>query len=284
MCIVVKIKRVFVCFFAAVILFAALGAAYLHGVAEEGLQLPILMYHSVLKDTSRTGKYIVTPRQIEEDIEYLTARGYKCVSAENVINHVLHGEPLPEKPYMLTFDDGSYNNLTYVLPILEKYNAYAVISIVGSYSEQFSETGEANPAYSYLRWEDIKSLAETGRIEFGNHSYDMHSISNGRIGSARARGEDKWVYIDKFTRDYERTQSLLAENCNITPVIYTYPYGAYCDESQEILHNGGIIMTLTCNEGINTLTSDSDCLYFMKRFNRSGDLICSDFFERCGIK
>lgn len=284
MCVVIKIRKIFACLFAAAILFASIGAVYLHGLAEEEIRLPILMYHSVLKDTSRTGKYIVTPQQIEEDIEYLNSRGYKCVSAQNVINFVQQGAPLPEKPYMLTFDDGNYNNLTYVLPILEKYDAYAVISVVGSYSEQFSETGEANPAYSYLRWEDIKSLAASGRIEFGNHSYDMHSISAGRVGSSRARDEDKWVYIDKFTRDCERTQNLLAENCNITPVIYTYPYGAYCDESREILGKEGFVMTLTCNEGINKLTSDSECLYLMKRFNRSGNLISSDFFERCGIK
>lgn len=284
MFVIFNIRRISAIFLSICVLMTAGGVFYVRSRAEDGVQLPILMYHSVLKDTSRTGKYIITPDRIESDLQYLAERGYKSVSASDVIAYATNDGKLPEKPYLITFDDGCYNNLTYVLPLLEKYDAYAVISVVGSYCEEFSENGEANAAYSYLRWEDITELNNTGRIEFGNHSYDMHSITSARIGSKIARGEDKWTYIDKFSRDCGKTQQLLADNCGITPVVYAYPFGAYCEESHNVLDEKGFVMTLTCTEGINELKRSADCLYLMKRFNRPGTLMTETFFEKCGIK
>lgn len=284
MLLAVKLKKIVLYTICISVTMSIVGVLFLHTNAEEGVKLPILMYHSILKDTARTGKYILTPTQLEQDIITLQQMGYKSVSADDVIRYVLYNEPLPEKPYLLTFDDGSYNNLTYVLPILEKHNAYAIISVVGSYSEKFSQTGETNPAYSYLKWEDISALVATGRVEIGNHSYNMHSIQNGRIGAAQARGESEDTYITKFAADCDRTQQLLEINSGIKPRIYTYPFGAYCDLSQKILQDSGYIMTLTCNEGINVLSYDIDCLKLMRRFNRPGGISSTDFFAKCGIR
>ena len=41
---------------------------------------------------------------------------------------------LPEKPVMITLDDGCYNNLSDVLPLLEKYDMHAIVSVVGEYT------------------------------------------------------------------------------------------------------------------------------------------------------
>ncbi len=248
--------------------------------AEEIVKLPVLMYHSVLKDRSKTGKYVITPERFEDDLIYLSECGYTSVKASDVINYTTIGTNLPKKPYLLTFDDGCYNNLTYILPLLEKYDAYAVISIVGSYSEKFSQSGEANSAYSYLRWEDIKELKESGRVEFANHSYDMHSIGKDRIGSKILINEDEDEYIEKFSQDCMKTQKLLLDNCGVEPVIYTYPFGAYCEESHEYLDENGFIMTLSCTEGINTITRNPECLYLLRRLNRHGNSGSYEFFSK----
>ena len=275
-----KIKNMLICAALAAVLIVAASAA---GMPDEGVKLPIIMYHSVLRDTSRTGKYIITPQSIEEDLKYLAGHGYKSVTAGEVMAYVENGTPLPPKPYMLTFDDGCYNNLTYVLPLLEKYDAYAVVSVVGSYSKNYSDTGEASAAYGYLRWQDISELAASGRIEIGNHSYDMHSVGAGRIGAQRYKGEPSEEYRQKFAADCEQTQEILRERCGISPVIYTYPFGAYCDVSQEILKNKGFKMILTCNEHINNITRDAESLQLLGRFNRSGRVDTYSFFKKCKI-
>ena len=103
---------------------------------EEGIRVPIVMYHSVLK--SRTGKYIVSPEQLEQDLKYIQERGYETIVMADLIEYVENGRELPERPIMLTFDDGYYNNLHYVVPLLEKYNMRAVISVVGKYTDDYS--------------------------------------------------------------------------------------------------------------------------------------------------
>ena len=94
------------------------------------------MYHSILKDASRTGKYVITPSRVEEDLIYLQENGYETVVVADLIAYVTDGTPLPEKPVMITLDDGYLNNLTYMLPLLEQYDMRAVISVIGLYSER----------------------------------------------------------------------------------------------------------------------------------------------------
>ena len=70
----------------------------------------------------------------------------------------------------------------------------AVISIVGSYTDKFSETDEANLNYSYLRWKDINELISSGRVEFQNHTYNLHDNTHGRIGAKKKKGESDDEY------------------------------------------------------------------------------------------
>ncbi len=247
---------------------------------ETPVQLPILMYHNVLKDTSRTGKYTITPGKFEEDLIYLKSNGYETVSAKQLVQYVHGGIPLPKKPVMLTFDDGMYNNMQYILPILEKHDSCAVFSVVGSYTDEYTKSNEVNPAYSYMRWQDISELSKSGRIEFGNHSYNFHTISGSRYGTKKKKTEDSLEYINIFYQDTQKMQSEFLSNCNFRPIIYTYPFGSYSKESSRVLKKMGFLITLSCEEGINKLTNDSECLYFMRRFNRDGRMSSGEFFRR----
>ena len=57
-------------------LLVAAGCMPFHAAdSQAGVALPILMYHSVLKDPKRTGLYVVTPDRLREDLLYLKARG-----------------------------------------------------------------------------------------------------------------------------------------------------------------------------------------------------------------
>lgn len=245
------------------------------------VHLPILMYHSVLQNPQRTGKYVITPKKFEEDIIYLKNNGYETVSLKQVIKYVYHGEPLPEKPILLTFDDGMYNNLEYVLPILEKHDACAVFAVVGSYTDEYSESNVTNPNYSYLRWCDIAELMETERVEFASHSYDLHNISAKRYGTAKNKSESSLDFISLFHEDTQKMQSAFKTNCIFTPYAYAYPLGNFSKESERVLKKTGFLASFSCIEGINILTqNDPDCLFLLKRYNRDGRLSTQNFFKK----
>lgn len=246
-----------------------------------GTELPIIMYHSVLKDPQRTGKYVITPEKFESDLIYLKSNGYETVSLKQVIKYVYQGEKLPKKPILLTFDDGMYNNKEYVLPILEEYDACAIFAVVGSYTDEYTASGVTNPTYSYLKWNDIKELSETGRIEFASHSYDLHNLSAKRWGTAKNKNESSLDYISLFHQDTQKMQSEFASNCIFTPYAYAYPLGNFSKESEHVLKKTGFLSTLSCIEGINLITpNDTDCLYLLKRFNRDGRLSTESFFNK----
>lgn len=247
--------------------------------AQPEIPLPILMYHSVLKDAHRSNKYVVTPDQLEKDLAYLQQNGYTTVFVQDLIGYVYEGAPLPEKPVMLSFDDGYYNNYTYVLPLLEKYDMKAVISVVGSYAQRFSDTPDPNPNYAYLSWEDIRALKDSGRVEIQNHSYDMHK-QTGRNGAQKKAGESVDAYRAALGEDAMALQAALRENCDILPTAFTYPFGAYSKESLPILKELGFRATLTCTEKVNYITRDPECLFGLHRFNRPSGISTQTFMHK----
>lgn len=247
---------------------------------SDDINLPVLMYHSVIRDPSRSGKYVITPEKFEEDLLYLIQKGYTTVSAKQLVQYVYNSSPLPKKPVVITFDDGMYNNYKYILPILQKYNSCAIFSVVGSYTDEYSLSNIVNPSYSYLRWCDINEIAETGLVEFGNHSYAFHTISSARYGTQKNKYENSLDYISTFYSDTQKMQSEFYSNCNFRPIIYTYPFGSYSKESARVLKKTGFLLSFSCIEGINTISHNKDCLFMLKRYNRDGRISTYEFFSK----
>ena len=243
---------------------------------QEGVFLPVIMYHSI---TEGNGTYQVSPAMLELDLQYLLAQGYETVSAEQLIAYTQGHGALPEKPVLLTFDDGFYNNLSAALPLLERYDMCAVVSVVGAYTDILAEHDPGVPAYSYLTWENIKALTASGRVELGNHTYDLHSNTE-RAGCSILLGEDPDAYAAMLRTDLSRLQSRAKEKTGITPAVFAYPYGFICRESVPVLQELGFQVTLTCREAPNYITHDPACLYGLGRYHRDPSEPRESFFAR----
>ena len=247
---------------------------------EDSIPVPILMYHSILNDPLRAGNYVVSSQTLEYDLLYLKEHGYETVFVSDLIAFVYENKPLPKKPVILTFDDGHYNNLLYVLPLLEKYNMKAVISVVGNYTESFSQKDSHNPNYSYLTWDDISQLYHSGRFEIANHTYQMHD-NKVRNGCAIKKGEDKSKYQACLLQDLQTLQHNLEHYSGIpVPKTFTYPYGYICVESQEVIQECGFLASLSCYEVISRISKDPSSLYCMGRFNRPAGVTTEKFMKK----
>ena len=157
---------------------------------ESKKEIPIVMYHSLLKDPSRHGKYTISPDQFEKDILYLKENGYETILIQDLINYT-EGAELPDNPIILTFDDGYYDNYFYGYPLAKKHDIKFIISPIGKKTDEYSETGEENPNYSYLTWERLKEMSDSGYVEIQSHSYDMHQIDGEIKGISQIYAEDK---------------------------------------------------------------------------------------------
>lgn len=236
------------------------------------VELPILMYHSVLKDRSKTGTYVITPDQLEQDLIYLQKHGYESVVMEDLIDYVNGEGTLPAKPVMLTFDDGHLNNVTYAAPLLEAYGMRAVMSVVGSYTQRAQEENDPNPSYAYVTWDQLGEISQNGLFEIQNHSYNLHNMGGKRNGTMQVRGESVEQYRQVLTDDIGRMQQQLEECIGSRPSTFTYPFGLISTNSRGILRELGFEATLTCEEGINQIVQgDPACLFGLKRLLRSGN-------------
>ena len=172
------------------------------------------------------------------------------------------------------------NNYGYLYPLLEKYDMKAVISIVGSYTDKFSETDEANLNYSYLRWKDINELISSGRVEFQNHTYNLHDNTHGRIGAKKKKGESDDEYKKILEEDINKLQNEFKENTGYVPTCFTYPFGGISNSSLDIIKELGFKASLSCEEGINKITKNPNSLYLLKRYNRPSYVSTYNIFKK----
>ncbi len=260
-------------------------AAVRTAAAPGEVRLPIIMYHSVLKNKAKAGKYIVTPEVLEADLKYLKERGYETVSARQLIEYCEGGGELPEKPVLLTFDDGFYNNYTYALPLLEKYDMCAVISIVGRYTNRSSERGEEpSNNYSCLGWEELSLLLASSRFEIGNHTNNMHDPDT-RLGVVRADTESEEEFASSIISDLSALQDQIREELRIGCQVFTYPFGKYSELSEETVESLGFKLTLTCYEKINVIRrGHSEDLYLLGRYNRDYGVSTGAFMGKLKIE
>lgn len=241
----------------------------------EGIFLPVIMYHSIAEGGS--GDYRLSPDAFEDDLRYLKSRGYETVSAAQLCAYTRNEGQLPAHPVMLTFDDGFYNNLSTVLPLLERYDMCAVVSVVGRFTEELAPADPHVDRYSYLTWEDVSALLASGRIEIGSHTWDLHS-NDDRAGCSIRVGEDPDAYTAMLRQDLTQLQQRCTEKTGYTPTVFAYPYGFICRESIPVLQELGFTCTLTCCEKPNYITRDSRCLYGLFRYNRTPGLSSEEFF------
>ncbi len=259
---------------AAAVAAASLGTLKIVFAAEkprgEGVYLPVLMYHHVLKAGNSQGKYTVSPDELKSDIEYMQSKGYETVFVSDLIDYVYNGEKLPEKPMMITFDDGYETMLAYVLPILRELNAKAVMSIVGAYTDFYSSSDLTKSlSYSNLNWDEVSALSASGLVEIQNHSYDMHEQKGERHGCKMAAGESVEQYVQAMQDDIMLNQEKIKSATGNYPECFTYPYGYYNDTAEKTIKELGFKASLSCAEGVSFIEKGNpESLYRIKRYNR----------------
>ena len=286
----IRIRKALAGAMAAVMAVAASGGLALGVIAavqadaeatvEDRIDLPIIMYHGLLKEEKRQGQFIISPNLFEQDLRYLQENGYTTVVIADLIAYVQDGKPLPEKPVMLTFDDGYYNNYLYAFPLLKQYNCKMVLSPIGRYTDEYTQNKDTHANYAHCSWDAVREMMASGLVEFQNHSYNLHSIDSGRKGAKKKAVESLVDYRTLLVEDVMKMQTRMREETGYTPTAFVYPFGAVSSESLPILKELGFQATLICESHINAITRDPECLYGLGRYRRPAKTGSEAFFKK----
>ena len=244
---------------------------------EISTQVPILMYHHLSEDV--TNSEMVSPEQFEAQIRALAEAGYTGISFDELQAYVLRGEPLPEKPVVITFDDGYRSNYTLAYPILQKYGMKATIFAIGvSFGkDHYKDTDYViTPHFGAA---EAAEMTASGLISIQSHTYDMHQWPPYETDSAvrenilQLPGESEESYVQALTEDFTRSRALL-EGATGQPVdVLAYPAGQYSTLAQVTLQSLGVHVTLSTNPGVNTVVKGlPQTLYAMLRFGITEDI------------
>lgn len=246
----------------------ALGEAGVVEESREEVKLPILMYHQVSEKSSKWGKFVISPEEFENDVKLILEKGFTTITVADLIAYTEGTFDMPEKPIMITFDDGYQSDYVYVLPILKKYQVKAVSSAVGAYTELYSGDVHKHVNYAHLCWDEMREMVDSGLVEFQNHSYNLHNYDYNRKGCLKNKNESEWHYDQLIREDFELSQRLFKENLGFEPTCFTYPFGSTNDNLLKHVKEHGFRASLGTYEKINVLSGDSEELYDLKRFNR----------------
>lgn len=245
---------------------------------ESSVRLPVVMYHHICPDRTLAGPYVLPADVLEEDFRYLQRSGYTPVSVRELLAYVTTGAPLPEKPVLLTFDDGQRSFLTRALPLLERYNFPAVVNVVGAFTDLYTENGDTNDRYACLNADDLRALSQHPLVEIGCHSYGMHTLGD-RRGMGRKPGESDDAYRAALTADLARFNDRTSVLIGGQPRILAYPFGIENELLRDLAAANGFDVTLTCREVVNTVRVGG-ALTELGRFNRPYGIGSEQFFSK----
>ena len=247
--------------------------------APKEQRLAVLMYHGVHSDPKKAGDYVITPQALEQDLLFLQGQGCHTVTMREVIAYVRDGAPLPEKPVVITFDDGYRSNYTLAYPILQKYGMKATIFAIGvSFgTDHYKDTDYAiTPHFGAA---EAAEMTASGLISIQSHTYDMHQWPPYETGSAvrenilQLSSESEEAYVQALTEDFTRSRALLEDATGRPVDVLAYPAGQYSTLTQVTLQSLGVHVTLSTNPGVNTVVKGlPQTLYAMLRFGITEDV------------
>ena len=245
---------------------------------EGRISLPVIMYHHISREKSQWNDYVVSLGEFESDLDYLAANGWHSIGVRDLLAWYDGAFEMPEKPFMITFDDGFESTLAYAEPLLEEYGFCAVVAVIGSVCGDVSKYEKHDPEFSNLSWEEAAEMARRGVIEVQCHTWNMHE-SWPRRGCQIRRGESPEAYRRALSADLERFwQESGAHGVDLVPAI-AYPFGAFCAETGNIVLEEGFEVAFTCWERFNTLIRGEEKPYQLGRYNRPHGLSSEKFFR-----
>ncbi|ROR31865.1 polysaccharide deacetylase [Mobilisporobacter senegalensis] len=229
--------------------------------------VPIIMYHQV--KNYGYGKDVISPYEFESDLVYLKENNYTTITMNDLIDYVYNDKQLPKNPIVLSFDDGHLSIYKYVYPLLKEYDMKIVLSVIGKGIDDFTKVHDENMAYSHVTWDQIKEMKESGHIEVQNHSYNLHTCNNGRIGCLQKRNESLEDYQLLLSDDLEKCQNQIVINTGSVPNTFAYPYGETSENCDSVVRQLGFKATLSCRYGVNIIEKNPEKLYGLKRICRA---------------
>ncbi|MEK7208768.1 MAG: polysaccharide deacetylase family protein [Patescibacteria group bacterium] len=193
--------------------------------------VPALLYHSIINEPDGSN---ILLENFKDQMFSLKKAGWQTVSIEDFYSFMKGEKELPDKSFLLTFDDGAKNSYYPVDPILRALDFRAVMFVITSRT--------TSPFYLSVR--ELDKMVKSGRWDLQSHGQDDHDfypinstdekghfLSNKLWFKDVGRLETSEEFRLRISNDLKESKKWLEERYGKPIVSYAYPFGDYGQNS-----------------------------------------------------
>jgi len=181
--------------------------------------VPILLYHSVTaEDGGLMRRYTLAPAAFRAHMAWIAEQRFSTMTVSDYAA-VLRGETtLPDRPLVVTFDDGYADFLDGAAPALAEYDIRATLYVTTApIGERRRGTIEGRPM---LTWSELRQVSELD-VEIGGHSHDHTQLD--------------LLPHREVVRQVTTCKRLIEDRLEVEVRSFAYPHGHYSRRVREIV-------------------------------------------------
>lgn len=210
--------------------------------------IPALMYHSI---STIPGNPLGVPvKQFREEMEWLRRQNYHSVSLEEFYRALVSKSQIPDKPVLITFDDGYEDNYTEAWPILKQNGFRAAFFII---------TDSVGPGM--MTWPQLNELVRQG------NSIGSHTVHHLDLATLSYKQQESELLTSK---------EALESHLGIRIEALCFPSGRYNDTTLKLMPKAGYLLGFTTKPG---RVHWKDDVLTLKRLRISGGMSLDSFKE-----
>ena len=201
------------------------------------------MYHVIARAPAGAAfpELWVQPHDFAAQMHWLSADGFEAVTLHQVYEHWTRGSPLPRRPIVISFDDGTLGQDTHALPVLRRLHWPGVLNL---------KLNALKSRYTLPAWRVRQMLAAGWEL-------DSHTITHPDL--THVDDAQLWTEVHD-----SRVQ--LQELFHVPVDFFCYPSGRYDQHVVAAVRRAGYLGATTTNYG---LASPRD-LYALSRIRIDG--------------
>ena len=246
-----------------IVIIAAFGGFLFWLFSREQDGVPILVYHQI-NDIDKN-QLTLAIEDFDAQMNFLVENGYTFITPDELLDYwdsqdenidensgdaqidAENKPALPDKPVIITFDDGYVDMYKNVFPILQKYNVKATLFVITDYLNLYP---------NYLTWAQARELQSSGLVDIESHTLSHFNLINARLSTYEIRNQ---LYGSKQAIEWylKKPAKFIA-----------YPEGKYTQEVEDLTKDVGYRAAFTVDYG---LSHSSPQHYVLPRIPIFGD-------------
>jgi peptidoglycan/xylan/chitin deacetylase (PgdA/CDA1 family) len=211
-------------------------------------KLAILMYHSISDHaTPKFKQFTVSPALFADHMAYLYQHAYTPITVTQYVHALSQGgdasSALPERPVILTFDDGFADFFTDALPVLKQFNFTATLYIATAFVNSTSRwlQREDEMTRQMVTWEQLTEISAQG-IECGSHGHrhlQLDTLSSSVV-----------------QKEIIHSKLLLEQHLGGNISSFAYPFGYYTTGARQQVQEAGYTSACAVKHAMSSAKTD----------------------------